>query len=1391
MRGLKKALSLFLSVLMICGGIGLAGLQAFAASPTSFDLKTLADEGKIKLLGRTVVASDGLATDFSGTGFDINVNAASAGNFTLTYYSSYARRYAIGVDGDFTVFAGSTGTKTISVSLPAGNHTVRVIVDSELTSTKTYSTTMKSISFDGAVLARPADKDLYIEFIGDSYTCGDGGNGTYTPGTAWKSTEHSVRAGWAYKTAEKLDADYSIVARGGIGLGVGKSDAQDQDSSVTIQQLYPYTSYRFSVDAAAAEWDFASERKPDMILICIGANDSVSSTTNVTNWGERAELFLKEIREKRGADVPIVWMTANSVSSSKGAQYWAIRKLFDEKVNASAPLKDDTNLYAFRVNQMMNGSSATNAQCAGHPSDFDADGWADQVVDYTRKNVLPVKEAVLTDVATYYVSESGDDSADGLTEATAKKTLSSVLSAAYTAVGKKTEPAGSAVHIYVSGTVSCGVKQQFASASTLFTSDGKKMPVIIETLGYSESGVKAVLSGGADSAKDKGSSVMCFSNDYDFRNLEFHTIEGAATGWAAYRLFANVCTVTFDNVSFSTDGSHPFELYAGASRWYDSLLGKDVASPLPGESKLILKNGHYDTTNNVALVTTASGGIYNSTDKVTYKSFLDLDVCLVIGEGAVIQDNYTAATSGLNGGYTYKSLTTEIARGGLLEGNYYGSDNSGTAYTYNADIVCRVTGGTIYGMYYGLGENATLNGNLRFEMTSGELITKPGTASYQGFFIGGYNDCTINGNIENTVSGGQLTPQGVADKTCAAWFGGRNGMNVSGNVINTISGGAFALYTKAASASGFYFGPLGGVIHGDLVNTISGGTFDTVPAGVGGIWLGDQSVSYALGGKQVNTIGVQGAERNRGPIFCLPSGKQVKCTGWGRIGADAIVKEYPAEISDVLRVKNTVYGGVFQCEVVLAPDQVKSDTNISNGYYSFTHGNVETVIENGMFQNTLYCGGGNVWGDVTTTIRGGIFKSIYAATGSVSDSVIHGNATLNIENMRDYVLPANNSSAGSGDKFVIYAGAKNGTVEGDLNLNITGGDIHQKIFAASEKGEILGKTNVSVSGATLNAAFSAGKAETVTWGKDIKIGATPLAELGICGQTVVLDSTFGVRVLLPVASYNKLVAVFGAENLSASYTLANGETFAAQWEDITVDGTAYKSFLLKGIAPKDAGKTVALSACICGGAYDTFNDSVAFALQQVLSAGEDVYDREFLDAAQAILEFCDAAAEYLEAEDPAILPGGEKLSFVGTAAFEGQFIADHGKDETKPLAISGTNLILDDEISIQFWIRATASQMEGARLFLNGKEVTGFEAEQRGRYFVVKTPCDVRHMGEPITVQLKNAAGDVISNTYSDSVVSYCLTAIEQERTYAALAPLAEKLLNYIYYANLMLEANA
>ena len=286
-----------ITALVCCAVVGLTAFSGCGASSDSnadsaesgeeiMDGSIItASEDNVKQVGRTYMIDDTLWCALSGSGIDFEYTGTKleitlVGDNAATIASNdgnYART-AIYVDGERVIddlIDNAEETYTVFESDEQQTVSVQVVKLSEC-AMSTFGIKPLLVGEEGSVT--PAEeKDLKIEFIGDSITCGYGVDDEDENHSFSTATEDATKA-YAYKTAQLLDADYSLFSISGYGIISGYTSSDQKVKAQTIPQYYSslgfsYNSFASTTQPQSLEWDF-SKFEPDIIVINLGTNDA-------------------------------------------------------------------------------------------------------------------------------------------------------------------------------------------------------------------------------------------------------------------------------------------------------------------------------------------------------------------------------------------------------------------------------------------------------------------------------------------------------------------------------------------------------------------------------------------------------------------------------------------------------------------------------------------------------------------------------------------------------------------------------------------------------------------------------------------------------------------------------------------------------------------------------------------------------------------------------------------------------------------------------------------------------------------------------------------------------------------------------------------------------------
>lgn len=339
----KRSLSMLLAICMTASAlIGLAAcdLPFFSGTPTEPTEPeiTLMEQTMnilentattFRTIGRTYERNKGLACDFACTG--IEFTAFCEDNIYLSIETTAEAYLTVYIDGERTEsrikVVPATPLVRVARGVEYGEHTIMIVNESQF---PMATLIMRDIMLTGQFMEKPADRDLFIEFYGDSIL---NGSNVYLGGTSAATSDATYGFGWL--AAQELGADCNIVGHGGLGLVKG-------GASYGMLNIYDLCGSNKLKDVP--KYDFA--RKPDAVVVELGVNDYVNgglaSTPDVFAAGVKT--FIGNLRDKYGADVPIVWIYGYRDDEQ---DFWATTKAALDGLKAAG----DNNIHYCQVSK--------------------------------------------------------------------------------------------------------------------------------------------------------------------------------------------------------------------------------------------------------------------------------------------------------------------------------------------------------------------------------------------------------------------------------------------------------------------------------------------------------------------------------------------------------------------------------------------------------------------------------------------------------------------------------------------------------------------------------------------------------------------------------------------------------------------------------------------------------------------------------------------------------------------------------------------------------------------------------------------------------------------------------------------------------------------------------
>ncbi len=315
----RKIIALMCAIVMAaglggCGSKSDKDTAADSASSAVSEVKkmkgTVLDESTVKLTGRTHLADNGTlwcALSGSGAEFEftdkkleimiegdkVSDGGAAENQCRLGIYVDGERVVDDMLDEPVKKYTAVDGSEE-------STHVVRIIKLSE-----TAMSTMGIMPLqleEGASVKPTARKAHTIEFIGDSITCGYGVDDE-DENHPFKTSTEDVTKAYAYKTAQALDADYSMFSISGWGIISGWTGDGTRHEDQLIPTYYEKLGFSYGSFADGApqsfDWEFENYQ-PQLIVINLGTNDDSycgSDKGRQREYIDGYKAFLKVVRE--------------------------------------------------------------------------------------------------------------------------------------------------------------------------------------------------------------------------------------------------------------------------------------------------------------------------------------------------------------------------------------------------------------------------------------------------------------------------------------------------------------------------------------------------------------------------------------------------------------------------------------------------------------------------------------------------------------------------------------------------------------------------------------------------------------------------------------------------------------------------------------------------------------------------------------------------------------------------------------------------------------------------------------------------------------------------------------------------------------------------------------
>lgn len=268
-------------------------------SPQSLAETIPASDSRITYVGRTQVQDSSVSFDWTAT----TIRVRFVGKHLTAHISDTGRnRYNVYIDRSQSAHPDAIvetqgDTTLVLYKGKRGEHEITLI---KRTEGEQGRTTVHSFTASSFLLATPHRP--WIEYIGDSYSCGYGSDGADSTARFAMETE-SVCKAFPMMVADSLQMDAIVIAHSGMGV---IRNYNSKFTGWTMPLRYLHT---FDMDSTDASLWYPQSyvSNPQMTIVCLGGNDfSVGVVPDRSAFVQGYIALLQQIKANYGTNHPIL-----------------------------------------------------------------------------------------------------------------------------------------------------------------------------------------------------------------------------------------------------------------------------------------------------------------------------------------------------------------------------------------------------------------------------------------------------------------------------------------------------------------------------------------------------------------------------------------------------------------------------------------------------------------------------------------------------------------------------------------------------------------------------------------------------------------------------------------------------------------------------------------------------------------------------------------------------------------------------------------------------------------------------------------------------------------------------------------------------------------------------
>ena len=265
------------------------------------------DDSRIVYAGRTRAEGHAVSFDWTGTymriafsGTELRMRCSDSGRDWLNVWidreMSAEPDSVIVVGGDTVVTLYADNRKHAK---PAVHH----VTVQKRTEGEQGRLCVRELLVRGELLQAQPLKERYIEFVGDSYTCGFGAEKSVSSDPFSPATETASKS-YAAIIARAFDADYVLIAHSGMGV------SRNYNSKFAGRYMPDRYEQTFDMDTTLRWVPDKSGTKPSLTVVMLGGNDfSTGFVPEYENFEKHYRQLLAAVKSAYGEEHPVLCCT--------------------------------------------------------------------------------------------------------------------------------------------------------------------------------------------------------------------------------------------------------------------------------------------------------------------------------------------------------------------------------------------------------------------------------------------------------------------------------------------------------------------------------------------------------------------------------------------------------------------------------------------------------------------------------------------------------------------------------------------------------------------------------------------------------------------------------------------------------------------------------------------------------------------------------------------------------------------------------------------------------------------------------------------------------------------------------------------------------------------------